>query len=72
MSDWDAWAVLAFLSGASFVIGASFTFGVVSVCKWLEWAPINFVSQLNDYRTRKDDDYIIVRPATTDRKGTVQ
>ena len=46
----EALAHLALMGSLAFVIGFSFTWGVVAACKWHRWAPINFTSQLNDFR----------------------
>lgn len=34
-----------FMVGAS---GAAFVFGVATVCRWMEWAPLNITVNLNN------------------------
>jgi hypothetical protein len=40
-----------FLVGGS---GAAFAFGVATVCRWLAWAPINIIVNVNDRRSADD------------------
>ncbi len=35
--------------------GASFTFGCAVVCRWMKWAPINTIVNINDCRRSADD-----------------
>ncbi len=48
----DSVNALCILAGACFAmmaIGASFTFGIATVCRRMKWAPINIIVNLNDY-----------------------
>jgi hypothetical protein len=40
-----------FIVGCS---GAAFAFGVAIVCRWMAWAPINIIVNVNDRRSADD------------------
>lgn len=39
------------ISFSAVLIGGSFAFGVATVCRWMKWAPVNTIINVNDYRT---------------------
>jgi hypothetical protein len=52
----DMFHAMFVLIGACFAactIGASFIFGVATVCRWMSWAPINTTININNYDATK-------------------
>jgi hypothetical protein len=49
---WEPFFSGVTLGALSLLCGAGFAVGMVVVCRWTKWAPVNIV--VNDYRRERD------------------
>lgn len=47
--------VLAGLAFSTMVCGAALTFGIASVCRWMNWAPVNTTVIINYHHAQKTE-----------------
>lgn len=46
-------SLLLWFASSAIVIGGAFTYGIITVCRWLDWRPINTTTTVNVIRTAR-------------------